>query len=204
MCIIQADNKGETMEKDLALSCIRTGTDHDLADAMALAACLLDETSANMDFVSRQFSFDLLVAVLMSTAYGTRDKTLAEVLLYLVDPTWDSPRQILLSFSQEREAWKQPSASKWRKGLTGKLEMVNDDAVAPQIKRCYMGLYAQTSGICPISRHRQQRAEFLTLASQHTRPRFSASEHLLTVLAQRAARAKMSVKGLAGDPQFFA
>ncbi|APW46413.1 AAA family ATPase [Rhodoferax antarcticus] len=126
------------MKKDFDLSCIRIGTDDDLADAMALASRLLADAPDNLDFVTRQFSFDLLVAVLMSTAYGTRDKTLAEVLLYLVDPTWDSPRQILLSFSQEREAWKQPSASKWRKGLTGKLEMVNDDAVAPQIKRCYM------------------------------------------------------------------
>jgi ATP-dependent Lon protease len=90
------------MEKEFDLSCIRIGTDDDLADAMALASRLLSDAPVNLDFVTRQFSSDLLVAVLMSTAYGTRDKTLAEVLLYLVDPSWDSPRQILLSFSQER------------------------------------------------------------------------------------------------------
>lgn len=35
----------------------------------------------------------------------------------------------------------------------------------------FLGLYAQTSGICPISRRRQQRAEFLAWAPRHTRPR---------------------------------
>ena len=35
-------------------------------------------------------------------------------------------------------------------------------------------------------------------------PVFSASQHFLTVLAQRAVRTKMPVKGLARDPQLLA
>ncbi len=127
------------MEKNVDLSCIRVGTDNDLADAIALAGRLLDGTSPNLDFVTRQFSFDLLVAVLLSTAYDkTRSKTLKDVLYFLVDPLWDSPRQLLTSFAGEVEAWKQASAAQWRKGLTRKLERVPDEEAFGAVTRCYL------------------------------------------------------------------
>lgn len=126
------------MKNDFDLACIRTGTDHDLADAMALASRLLDKTSDGLDFATRQFSFDLLVAVLMSTAYGTRDKTLDEVLFFLSDPAWASPQQLLWSFGNEIEAWKQPRAAKWCGELAKTLGRIDasDEVVAAQIKRC--------------------------------------------------------------------
>ena len=127
------------MKKDVDLSRIRIGTEDDLADAMALASFLLDKTSPDLDFVTRQFSLDLLVAVLLTTAYGTRDKTLAEVLFFLVDPTWDDGRQILRFFSHETQAFQQKHAALWRKGLSRKMASVtDDDAAQAMVKRCYL------------------------------------------------------------------
>jgi ATP-dependent Lon protease len=125
------------MEKEFDLACIRTGTDHDLADAMALAGRLLDETSANLDFVTQQFSSDLLVAVLMSTAYGTGEKTLTEVLFFLADPLWENAQQILFSFSNDREAFQQKNAAHWRNGLSKKIMRVAADAGEVMVNRCH-------------------------------------------------------------------
>jgi ATP-dependent Lon protease len=143
------------MEKDFDLSCIRVGTDHDLADAMALASRLLDNTSVNLDFVTRQFSTDLLVAVLLSTAYGTRDKTLDEVLFFLVDPAWEGARQILLSFSHEKEAFQQKNAALWRKGLNSKIMRVAADAADVMVNRCYLhwkNAFAMAAGVEVIAK----------------------------------------------------
>jgi ATP-dependent Lon protease len=138
------------MKNDFDLSCIRIGTEDDLADAMALASRLLDETSVNLDFVTRQFSYDLLVAVLLTTVYGTRDKTLAEVLFFLVDPAWDSARQILLSFSHEKEVFQQKSAALWRNGLNSKIGRVAVVAAESLVNRCYLhwkNAFAMAGGV---------------------------------------------------------
>jgi len=126
------------MKKDVDLSCIRIGTEDDLADAVALASRLLNKTSPDLDFVTRQFSSDLLVAVLLTTAYGTRDKTLAEVLFFLVDPTWASAMQILCFFPHEPQAFQQKNAARWRKGLSSKITGITDDAAQGMVNRCYL------------------------------------------------------------------
>jgi ATP-dependent Lon protease len=125
------------MENKFDLSCLRVNTEHDLADAIALASRLLDTTSSKLDFFTRQFSYELLTAVLLCTAYGSREKTLAEVLLYLVDPGWDSPKQILLSFDQEHEAFMQKHAASWRVGLCIRMNAETDQAKA-LVDRCYL------------------------------------------------------------------
>jgi ATP-dependent Lon protease len=138
------------MKNDFDLSCIRIGTEDDLTDAMALASRLLDATSANLDFVTRQFSSDLLVAVLLSTVYGTRDKTLDEVLFFLVDPTWENARQILFSFSNDREAFQQKNAALWRNGLSSKIMRVSADAAEVMVNRCYLhwkNAFAMAGGV---------------------------------------------------------
>jgi ATP-dependent Lon protease len=140
----------ENMKNDFDLSCIRIGTEDDLADALALASLLLDETSANLDFVTRQFSFDLLVAVLLITAYGTRDNTPTEVLFFLVDPAWEDAKQILLSFSHEKEAFQQKNAALWRTGLVCKLMRIAADAADVMVNRCYLhwkNAFAMAGGV---------------------------------------------------------
>lgn len=127
------------MENNIDLACIRIHTDDDLADAMSLAGQLLNGTSPSLDSMTRQFSMDLLVAVLMTTAYDkTRNKTLKEVLYFLVDPLWDSPKQLLMSFAGEVDAWQQASAAQWRTGLTRKLERVAGEDAQGAITRCYL------------------------------------------------------------------
>ena len=103
------------MQNDFDLSCIRTGTDHDLADATALASRLLDDTSANLDFVTRQFSTDLLVAVLLSVVYGPMTKTIDEVLFFLNDPLWENAHQMLCTILNDEDAFKQKKAAHWHK-----------------------------------------------------------------------------------------
>jgi ATP-dependent Lon protease len=157
MCTLHACGKvfaastwEKNMKKDVDLSCIRIGTEDDLADAMALASRLLDDTSASLDFVTRQFSLDLLVAVLLTTAYGKRDKTLAEVLFFLVDPAWDCAKQILLSFPHDREAFQQKNAALWRNGLAWKIMRVADDAAQVMVNRCYLhwkNAFAMAGGV---------------------------------------------------------
>ncbi len=126
------------MQNNFDLSSIRTDTNDDLEDATALASRLLDDTSANLDFVTRQFSLDLLVAVLLTTVYGKRDKTLAEVLFFLADPAWDCAKQILLSFSHEPQAFKQKKAATWRAGITNKLLQTAGDSADSLVNRCYL------------------------------------------------------------------
>jgi ATP-dependent Lon protease len=128
----------ENMKNDLDLSCIRTGTDDDLSDAVALASHLLDAKLANHDFAARRFSLDLMTAVLLTAAYGDRAKTLEEVLFYLSDPAWDSPLQILWSFANDKTAWQQPRAAKWHKSLVAKFANIDHATAAAQVQRCYI------------------------------------------------------------------
>lgn len=89
-------NKSVNLPNELAS--IRLNTNHDLADAQALASHLLDR----IVFRLRRMSYDLLTAVLMSNAYTQENKTLDNVLFFLTDPDWDSKIQIIYSFAQEK------------------------------------------------------------------------------------------------------
>lgn len=73
---------------------IRIGTERDLADATAYAKELLENTVPPV-LLSAQFSQDLLVAVLITTACQHPDHGMDDVLYYLVDPLWDCSRQII-------------------------------------------------------------------------------------------------------------
>lgn len=127
------------LDLDLDLSCIRVGTSHDLADAQALAARLLGPSTSGMDFLTYQFSADLLVLALMTTVYGQEEKTLATVLFFLVDPAWVTPRQITSSFARDVPAWNQPDALKWRDALAKKWQQIDVETgvLAAQIRRCH-------------------------------------------------------------------
>lgn len=127
------------MKKILALSCIRLGTDDDLADASALALRLLGAAPCGLDPVAGEFSQDLLVAVCLSIAYDPRQSgTLAEVLRYLVDPAWDGARQILLSFFLPGPAFKQAKAALWLEDFREKTQDLTEDRAASRLQRCHL------------------------------------------------------------------
>lgn len=73
---------------------IRINTDHDISDATAFAKKFLKNT-APPALLSSQVSQDLLVAVLLVTAYKNPAHGMSDVLYWLVDPLWDSARQVL-------------------------------------------------------------------------------------------------------------
>ena len=125
-------NKIVNLPNDLAS--IRINTPHDLADAQALAANLLDR----FGFRLRRISHDLLTAVLMTNAYLQENKTLANVLFYISDTEWDSKKQIILSFRREIEPWKQPDAAAWRMKLVEELETYTHAMADDLIDNCIM------------------------------------------------------------------
>lgn len=87
---------------------IRIGTDHDLADATAYAKKLLKKAAPPV-LLSAQFSQDVLVAVLLLTAYQRPECGMDDVLHYLVDPGWDSPLQVTSDLKRADPALSPPS-----------------------------------------------------------------------------------------------
>ena len=88
---------------------IRTGTAHDLADAMAFAKKLLKKSSPPV-LLSAQLSQDLLVAVLLLTTYKRPECGMADVLHYPIDPLWDSPLQVIGDLKNADPALSPPAA----------------------------------------------------------------------------------------------
>jgi ATP-dependent Lon protease len=99
---------------------IRIGTDNDVADAIAFAKKLL-KNAVPPALLSTQFSQDLLVAVLMMTTYRYPAYGMADVLYYLIDPLWDSPRQLISELKNAGKAIS-PSAAVWFAGFDVQLD----------------------------------------------------------------------------------
>ena len=92
---------------------IRVQTDHDIADAVSFAQELLADVEPPV-LLPAQLSQDLLAAVLMETAYEAEGNGMDDVLHYLDDPLWDSPKQMLLSFGSSK-FFDQKAAAAWLK-----------------------------------------------------------------------------------------
>jgi ATP-dependent Lon protease len=92
---------------------IRVHTNHDMEDAVSFARELLANV-APPTLLSAEFSQDLLAATVLVSAYETPDDGMGAVLHYLVDPLWDSPKQILASFTHQK-FFEQPAAAAWQK-----------------------------------------------------------------------------------------
>lgn len=108
---------------------IRIGTANDIADAMAFAKKLL-KNALPPGLLSAQFSQDLLVAVLMMTTYRHPECGLSDVLYYLIDPLWDSPRQLINELKDAGKAFS-PAAAVWFSGFNAQLDSLakNDRAI---------------------------------------------------------------------------
>ena len=129
-------NKSVNLPNELAS--IRLNTNHDLADAQALAAHLLERKHARIVFRLRQMSFDLLTAVLMTNAYTQENKTLDNVLFFLTDPDWDNKIQIIRSFAYPKEPWQQPAAAAWHAEFTEELSTYTHEMAADLVDNCQM------------------------------------------------------------------
>lgn len=120
------------------LSSIRRGSEHDLADATALAARMLAKAKASMDNATFELSKDLFVAVALYTAYEKEDATFKDMLDYLVDSSWDSAMQMFLYFRHCDKSFQQKGAALWLKGFMKKIERLTEGRAAYLAKRCHV------------------------------------------------------------------
>lgn len=96
-----------------ALPKIAIHTDMDIVDTRVFAKRLLADEVPHGP-LSAQLSEDLLVAIVMITAYSHPEHGMSDVLYYLVDPMWVHPRQILTDLmSAKTTAFAQPAAAAW-------------------------------------------------------------------------------------------
>ena len=82
------------------LDCIRIGTRHELSDATSLATKIMRRVRAETDEATYTLAHELFTAVVLMTAHTIRCANLSNVLECLVDPNWDSHRQMYLYIGQ--------------------------------------------------------------------------------------------------------
>lgn len=120
------------------LSDIRLGTEHDLADATALASRMLDKAQASMDNATFEFSKDLFVAVSLQIAYSNENGTFKDMLDLLVDPSFDDAAQILSFLGNCEKAFQQKEAALWLKGFEKKTSRLPRERAEGMVRRCYI------------------------------------------------------------------
>ena len=139
------------MSKEFNLASIRLGTPNDLSDAQNLATHWLALATAIPASLSIQLSHDLLVAVTLDVAYSKKDANLQDVLDFLVDPGWDSARQVLFSFNLSNKGFQQKVAAQWLIGFFKKIEHMAEDRAGALLKACHrhwsLPLDALVSGV---------------------------------------------------------
>lgn len=125
------------MSKEFNLASVRLGTPNDLSDAQNLATHWLALATAIPASLSIQLSHDLLVAVTLDVAYSKKDANLQDVLDFLVDPGWDSARQVLFSFNLSNKGFLQKDAAQWLIGFFKKIEHMAEDRAGALLKACH-------------------------------------------------------------------
>lgn len=119
------------------LACIRRGTEQDLADATALALRILAKTQSTMDYYTFEFSQELFTAVSLHVAYTKENSTFKDMLDFLVDPGWDSDKQMLTYFGDCTKSFGQKESAIWIKGFVKKVWRLSDVTAASMVKRCH-------------------------------------------------------------------
>lgn len=115
-----AVSKG-AVAKGMPLPSIRIHTPHDLADALSFARGFLANVTPP-GVLSAQLSEDLLVAVLLVSAYQYPDYAMPDVLQYLIDPLWDTPKQVLADIKNTGIAFTQTDAAAWFEKFNEQIE----------------------------------------------------------------------------------
>lgn len=85
------------MSKNFDFARIRSGTKHELSDALALAAQFLSRAKITDKDFPFEFSTELFAAVSLEIVHNEENGTFKDVLDYIADPNWDSTRQMLIN-----------------------------------------------------------------------------------------------------------
>lgn len=125
------------MTDNSPLSCIRRGTEHDLYDAMSLARDFLSRSHMKLDGPTSVFSRSLFVAIALTISYLRGKGSYEEVVNYLVDPVWDTPKQLLLSFQCDTDSFQQKEAKVWLSQLLTQIKHLSPGQSAVLVERCH-------------------------------------------------------------------
>lgn len=119
------------------LDCIRLNTNDDLADADVLASKILKKAKTSLDGATAAFSKDLLTAVLLQVAYTEKVRTLKAIPEYIVDPGWDSSKQMLYSLWNSKSAFSQKEARLWHGRFVKRINVLSDERAESLVNRCH-------------------------------------------------------------------
>lgn len=135
LALANAREKKAAIEKEIAdkikaipvlggqpLPQIAIHTNDDIADAILFASNLLADVVVPA-LLSAQWSEDLLVGILMFTAYCHPERGMSDVIYQLIDPLWATPKQIVCELRNARAtAFAQPAAAAWFTNFDTKLD----------------------------------------------------------------------------------
>ena len=102
-----------TNNDELGLHNIRIGTRYELSDATKLATKILKPVQNQTDKTTYEFAQHFLISVSLCTVSQERNPTMDDVLLYAIDPRWDSHKQMLLYPSHIDSLKANQSTKKW-------------------------------------------------------------------------------------------
>lgn len=125
------------MNEHSVLACIRCGTDHSLADASALASQILIKEETSLDCATFEFSKDLFVAVAMEVTHTVENATFNDMLVFLVDPEWDSALQMLHFFGHSGKAFQREENAPWIKRFMEKLQDITNERAERLVMHCH-------------------------------------------------------------------
>ena len=116
---------------------IRVGSNHDLADAIALAERILKKANNQLDPVTAAFSKNLFIATAMYVSYAEKTQSLQAMLDFLIDPTWDSELQMLQSLRNAKTSFQQKAAYLWFGSFVQSIKPISAERAERLIKRCH-------------------------------------------------------------------
>lgn len=124
------------MSNEHDLACIRSGTEHDLSDAAALASRIFSRTHSVLDNPVFEFSKELFMAVALEVARTKERGSFNDMLSYLVDPLWDSPKQILLTLLHFERIYEHRDTGLWIKGFLKKIQDLSAERAEILVGQC--------------------------------------------------------------------
>lgn len=116
---------------------IRVSSNHDLADAIALAERILKKANNHLDPATAALSKNLFIATAMYVSYSEKVQSLKVMLDFLIDPTWDSELQMLQCLRNAKTSFQQKSAYLWFGTFVKKIESLSAERAERLVKRCH-------------------------------------------------------------------
>lgn len=116
---------------------IRIDTRYEMKDATALAAAVLNPVKNIVDSIMFDFSFGLFIAVSLDVARNMRQPVMKEIVNYLLDPNWDSYKQMITHIGNGAGT-KNKKTMSWITSWRAKLNTLSDQRLKFFIERAHI------------------------------------------------------------------